>query len=299
MDLAAKTVAVTGATGFIGRYLVRALEARGARVIAVVRDPAKMNGSAVETRRADLGDVDALTAAFAGCDAVVSNAGVVSVGRRSRKALMDANARGTQNVFTAMTRAGVTRAVMTSSANVYQRKRGNYYVESDPLWAPTARLSRPFYYGLSKAIAEREAWRLAGESDIALSVARPSGVFGADDNTGFTLWLRRFMSVPGLTFFPTHFYVPNVYAGDLAEAMLRMLERKCAIGKAYNVCGDPNTSYWSMLEAYRAAGGSVPQIVVPVPFPVRYGYSLTRAVQDLDFENRPPQAAFTDMLQLR
>ena len=299
MDLATKTVAVTGATGFIGRYLVRALAARGARVIAVVRNPAKMNGSTVEIRRADLGDVDALTTAFAGCDVVVSNAGVVSVGRKSREALMDANARGTQNVFEAMKRAGVARAVMTSSANVYARKRGNHYVEGDPLWAPTARLSRPFYYGLSKAIAERQAWRLAGESDIALSVARPSGVFGAGDNTGFTLWLRRFMSLPGLTVFPTHFYVPNVYAGDLAEAMMRMLERKCTIGKAYNVCGDPSTSFWSMLQAYRAAGGSVPRIVVPVPFPVRYTYSLARAEQDLDFENRPPQAAFTEMLRLR
>ncbi|HMV67179.1 MAG TPA: NAD(P)H-binding protein, partial [Myxococcota bacterium] len=36
------TIAVTGATGFLGRYLVRALLRRGARVVAVVRNPARV-----------------------------------------------------------------------------------------------------------------------------------------------------------------------------------------------------------------------------------------------------------------
>ena len=58
-----------------------------------------------------------------------------------------------------------------------------------------------------------------------------------------------------MTVFPTHLYIPNVYAGDLAEAMVTMLERPVAYGKAYNVAGDPEVSFWDMLRAYRQAGG--------------------------------------------
>ena len=204
MDLATSQVAVTGATGFIGRYIVRALEGRGARVVAVVRNPSKMvaAGEQIEVRRADLQDVDALTRAFEGCDAVMSNAGVVSIGGQSREALMAANAQGTRNVFEALHRAGVARAVMTSSASAYARQWAHEYVESDPLWTSSARVSRPLHYAVSKAVAERSAWQLAGEHDIDLSVARPSGVYGADDYTGFTSWLRRFMRPKMLSVFP-------------------------------------------------------------------------------------------------
>ena len=299
LDLAKSTVAVTGATGFIGRYLVRALQGRGAHVVGVVRRPDKLEGmfDDVEARKADLADTDALTRAFEGCDAVISNAGVVSIGVRGRDELMAANAQGTRNVFDAMHRAGVGRALMTSSASAYARQLNHVYVEGDPLWQETARVPRPLYYSVSKAVAERTAWQLAGEHNIDLSVARPSGVYGAHDNTGFTSWLLRFMSIPIVSVFPTHFYVPNVFAADLAEAMMRMLERPCASGKAYNVAGDPDISFWAFMEAYREAGGSVPKVVVPFPFPFRFRYALERAERELDFVNRPPVEGFSEMLR--
>ncbi len=79
-----KTVAVTGATGFIGRYLVQALVERGTRVVGVVRSPDKVpalrDHPRVEMRKADLADRAALTAAFDGVDAVISNAGLISIG---------------------------------------------------------------------------------------------------------------------------------------------------------------------------------------------------------------------------
>lgn len=297
MEVGGRTVAVTGASGMVGRYLVRALADRGARVVAVVRDPQKMErtGLPAEAREADLSDVHALSAAFDGCDAVFSNAGLVSIGKSSREQLMRANVEGTRNVFEALRRAGVSRVVMTSSTAAYAKQKGRVYVEDDPLWAADARVSRPLYYALSKAVAEREAWRLADEHDIELSVARPSGIYGLHDRTGFTVWLRRFTSVPLMTVFPTRLHVPNVYGGDLAEAMVRMLERPAASGRAYNVTGDPEISFWHMLEAYRDAGWPVPPLVVPVPVPLRFAYSIERAERDLDFANRPPVDAFSEM----
>jgi nucleoside-diphosphate-sugar epimerase len=299
LDLRQATIGVTGATGFIGRYLVRALEERGARVIAVVRNPQNLEPGVAEARQADLSDPTALTRAFEGCDAVVCNAGMVSIGRESRERLRRTNVEGTRNVFLALRRAKVPRAIVMSSATVYARKRGRVYVESDPLWSDSARLPRPYYYAWSKAVAEREAWSLAGEHGIQLTVVRPSGVYGAFDRTGFTSWMLRFAGLPGLTVFPTHLYIPNVYAADLAEAVVTMLERPVSVGKAYNVAGDPEISFWEMLQAYRLAGGKIPRIVVPFPIPMRYVYDLRRAREDLGFKNRPPIEAFGDMLNLQ
>ena len=79
---------------------------------------------------------------------------------------------------------------------------------------------------------------------------------------------------------------------------MRMLERPCASGKAYNVCGESDVTFWGMFEAYREAGGKVPRLVLPFPLPLRFAYSLDRAKRELDFENRDLVAGFTDMLHL-
>jgi nucleoside-diphosphate-sugar epimerase len=301
MDLSRSTVAVTGATGFIGRYLVRALLQRGARVIGVVRDPQRvpaLSHDGVELRQADLADEPSLARAFGGADAVVANAALVSVGRRSRRSLMATNLQGTQNVFSAMGRAGVGRAVMTSSASVYRPKRGHFYHERDPLRTEADGSSRLTHYALSKACAEREAWHLADRLGIVLSTARPHTVFGAFDRGTFTRWLKRFMAPP-ISVFPTRLRLPSVYAGDLAEAFCRMLERDASRGRAYNIVGDAGDhSYWDLMRAYARAGGKVPRLVIPIPVPLTHRYATERARQELDFAGRPPEEAFRETLEL-
>ena len=85
MNLRGATIAVTGATGFLGRYIVDALLGRGAHVIGVVRNPRKLPEllhKGVELRQADLAAPEHLKQAFAGAEAVVSNAALLSLGDR-------------------------------------------------------------------------------------------------------------------------------------------------------------------------------------------------------------------------
>ena len=294
--LAGRRIAVTGATGFIGRALLRAVSERGARPVAVVRSPEKLGAVDLEARRADLADVDALTAAFDGCDAIVANAGLVSIGRQSREALTRANVEGTRNVLEAARRAGVRRIVMTSSATVYARRAGRVYEEDDALWAEDARVARPRFLAGGKAAPARGGGGGGERHGLELSVARPSGVYGEHDHSGLTPWLDRLARVPLVTVFPAYMRVPMTYVGDLADAMLRMLERPIAAGRAYNVVGDPDVSFWQLFAAYREARGISRQLVVPIPVPIRYAYSLERARRELDYVNRSALAVFTAML---
>ena len=109
------TAFVTGASGFVGANLARALLDRGWRVRALVRgDAPSLAGLDVEIVRGDLFAPE-LTAAMRGCDALFHVAATYSLWRRDRAAVMRANVDGTRSVLAAARAAGVPRTVHTSS----------------------------------------------------------------------------------------------------------------------------------------------------------------------------------------
>jgi nucleoside-diphosphate-sugar epimerase len=301
MDLSGRAVAVTGATGFIGRYLACALAERGAQAIGVVRSPERgenLRQRGIALRRADLADRRALAAAFEGVDAVVCNAALVSIGTSRPAEVIAANVAGTRRSFEAMAAAGVRRAVLISSAVAYRPKRDHRYSEDDPLRGDDGPIHRLNVYAVSKARAEREAWVLAERHGIALSSVRPHTVFGAYDRQSFTRWLKLFMGPP-VSVFPAGLYFPPVYAGDLAEAVCRILERDETAGRAYNLAARAGeASYWDLMCAYRNAGGPCPRWVLPLPVPLRRSYATERAERELSFAPRPLVDAFRDMLAI-
>jgi len=301
VELDGARVGVTGATGFVGRNLVRVLRNEGARVVAIVRSPDRalaVLGDEVDVRRADLADPQALRAAMAGTDAIVANAALVSVGQHDLDTLVRNNVAGTENTLHAAADAGVRRAVLVSSATIYRPRGGDRsIVEDDPIYDETDRPGPLGRYAFSKALAERAAWRLADERGLALTTVRPHQIHGAGDAVGFVHWTRRLMKSP-VTVFPAYLRLPSVYVGDLALAVARMLDRRVAVGKAYNVAGDGEVTWWRLLDAYAAAGGRRAPVVIPVPAPVTRRISSRRAAEELGFRNRPLVDGFREMLAL-
>lgn len=287
MELSHQTIAVTGATGFLGQYLMHALLARNARVVAVVRNPEKaarwaQHGASV--RQADLGDPQALEAAFRGADAVVSNAALISFTRP--RATQRTNVQGTRHVFEAMAKAQVRRAIVISSSAVYPpsvRRRD----ERTPL-RPSRRGMLLNSYGASKAAAERVAWQLAQRHGIRLTTFRPCGITGPDDPLLMRA-LHMVMKHPVVPF-PIGARVGVVHAADVAEAVCRALERpEVSSGKAYNLQGE-TLSLWDLGSAYHRAGGPAPRLRIPIPVPMLLRYDDARARRDLDFSPRSFEA---------
>ncbi len=263
-------------------------------MIAVVRNADKARKvlpADIEMRIADLADRDALTRAFGGVDAVISNAAVIEF--FDPKLAYRTNVHGTRNVFQALADAGVKRAIAISSTEAYVRSGGDETValrEHGPAWFLHA-------YGVSKAEADRIAQQRARASDVALTIFRPCGITGPHDPLLIT-WVERFMKPP-LVPYPTHVAVGVVHAEDVAEAVLLALENPArSAGRAYNLQGTTAT-LWQLADAWKRAGGRSAKLRLPLPVPVSLRYDDTRARTELGWEPRGIDAIMREAVQAR
>jgi dihydroflavonol-4-reductase len=108
-------VFLTGATGFIGQHVFRALRSAGYEVRALVRDPTSRIDDA-ETVVGDLRRSGDLVPSLRGCRFIVHCAALYSFSPHDRPALRPVNVMGTAGLLEAARIAGVERAVVTSSA---------------------------------------------------------------------------------------------------------------------------------------------------------------------------------------
>jgi nucleoside-diphosphate-sugar epimerase len=170
------TIAITGATGILGGGILEHLHAddRVDRLVGVARRDLQGTGK-VTFRRADVRDRDALTAAFAGADAVAHLA-FAKFGHASREDLHAVNVEGTLNAFAAAAAVGARRFVFASSAAAYgfDSGRAASVTEDEP-----AAGSRRWFYSREKAQLESLLREAADQHDgIQLTVLRPTIVVG-------------------------------------------------------------------------------------------------------------------------
>lgn len=171
-------VLVTGATGFVGGYVVRRLLADGAAVRVLRRPSSALDllgdaAPAVEHAVGDVTDPDAVRAAVDGCTHVVHAAANVAFGPAAGAAMRAVNVGGTATVADAAREAGVARLVHVSSIAALGRGGATALDESTP-WTDGRANSR---YAVSKRDAERELWRAAAEGIDAVAVL-PAVIFG-------------------------------------------------------------------------------------------------------------------------
>lgn len=289
MRLDGAQVALTGATGFLGRALVEALLRRGARVIGTSRRPERApqvcQREGVTMRRAELAEVASLEAAFDGADAIISNAALFALGNRSWRAHHEANVQGTRHVLEAAARAQVPRVVHVSSVAVYRDRRGVGPVAEDAaMWRAEERHAWNAY-AVSKACSERAAWALAEAYELALTCVRPGPIYGPHD-PNITPLLRRVLGLPLLPV-PHGLCLPLVYVEDVAEAIVRALEVDPSIGRAYNAAGDGTAPMEVVAEAWAQAGGAVARPKGALPVPLTIQIDNTRASRELGWRRRP------------
>jgi len=251
---------VTGATGFLGRHLVRALQGRGHDVVALARGSSQTAGlDGVTWRRGDILDMPSVRDAAEGCDGVFHCAGMVSRDPAQSDALWRVHVLGTRNVLDAARAAGVGRAVVASTSGTIALSDDPNHIgrEDDPT---PHRLITRFAYYRAKLYAEHEA--LAQSRDgLAVVVVNPSLLLGPGDVLGSStgdvrdFLARRIPAVPAGG-------VAYVDARDAAEGMALAMERGTP-GRRYLLNGSNCTvrAFFGRLE--RVSGVKAP--IVPMP----------------------------------
>lgn len=173
----AHRVLITGATGFLGRYVVRACIEDGLSVRVFHRassDLAAFEDLPVETARGEITDQVAVREALKGCRGLFHLAGLVSFKPAARDALMKTNVYGTRAVMAAALESGIAKVVHTSTSGVLP---GTLFPQlSDDENAVYDPKQQCAYYD-SKHLAEVEVYKAAAQGLSAVIVI-PSLVDG-------------------------------------------------------------------------------------------------------------------------
>lgn len=169
---------VTGATGQIGRILIKALVSRGESVRALIlpgEDTSMLTGLDVDLVMGNVLDPASLDQALAGVDYVLHLAGIISILPGANDQLMSqVNVEGARNVARAALKAGVRRMVHTSSVHMFQRlPHGEVVDENTPLIDENEEVT----YDQTKAGGAREVLA-AVEDGLDAVIVCPSGVIG-------------------------------------------------------------------------------------------------------------------------
>ena len=174
-------MAVTGAAGFLGGHVCRALLARGYRVRAVTqagRNDAPPDDvcARVQQYPTEIRHPDSVAAALRGVDAVVHTAAVVRIDRDPGGTAHAVNLGGTRNVIAACVAGGVRKLVYVSSIHAYGPLRGTRLGADSPL-ASASRVP----YGAGKAHAHAAVRQAADRGQLDASLVCPSGILGPGD----------------------------------------------------------------------------------------------------------------------
>jgi len=171
---------ITGATGFVGSHVARALAAQGAELRLLVRPTSRMDNIAelrAETAVGDLCEPDSLKKAMAGCEFVFHVAADYRLWVRDPQQMYRANVEGTRAIIRAAQESGVRRVIYTSSVATMGFTHEGHIATED---SPVSLSDMVGHYKRSKFMAEQIALE-AGRKGASVVVVNPTTPVGEYD----------------------------------------------------------------------------------------------------------------------
>jgi 2-alkyl-3-oxoalkanoate reductase len=253
---------VTGASGFLGKYVVAEALRRGHQVRAVVRpstDEKRIiwhDNSAVEIVRIDLRSKNGIVDALRGIDAVIHLAAAKEGDFYARFA---GTVIATENLLDAMLEADVMRLVAISTFSVYDYQgtpageiiNEDSKIEDNPLERDG--------YAQTKLLQEELVRQFMDNHDSKVTIIRPGLIYGRDNlwssllggQLTENLWLR----------IGAYATMPLTYIENCADAIISAVERDEAIGQTLNIVDDnlpTQRAYVKKLTKYKV---SIPRLI--------------------------------------
>jgi dihydroflavonol-4-reductase len=282
---------LTGATGFIGHHVAKALAAEGASLRLLTRKSsnlANLEGIPGETVIGDLSDPASLKSSLAGIDAVVHVAADYRLWIPDPAAMYRANVDGTRELLRLAREAGVKRFVYTSSVATMHFFTTGIVSNED---TPVSLGDMVGHYKRSKFLAEQEAIK-AAQAGQQVIILNPTTPIGPNDRkptpTGriFVDFLNRK--------FPA--YVDTglnlVDVTEVARAHVLALT-KGTPGRRY-ILGGENLTLKQILDKMSAITG-IPSPTVKIPFAVAATYAFFEELITGRIRGREPRATLEEV----
>jgi uncharacterized protein YbjT (DUF2867 family) len=249
-------VLLTGASGFVGRAVLRRLLADGHTAVCLVREPDRLREAGGKARadrlivhRGDILSPETVAQAAGGCHGVIHLVGIIRPAGGGH-GFQRVHVQGTRNVVEQAKAVGVERVVHMSALG--------------------ARPDAPSEYHRTKFAAEQ----IVRDSGLAWTIFRPSVIHGPDGD--FVRMMKRFVRPPirpgyellhmGMPYFGAgESRLQPVFVEDVALCFVHALRLPGTIGRTYAL-GGPEVFTWKQLyELYAVALCGRPRRMIGVP----------------------------------
>ena len=252
------TIAITGATGFIGRYIVQRLTASGESCRCWYRPDSDRSGftqpSQIAWIQGDLTESETMPPLVEGCDAVVHGA-LFRQGENFRGGegplapFLETNLIGTIRLIEAARAAGVPRFIFLSTCAVHEEILDDRPLdETHPLWPKT-------HYGAHKAALEMFVHSFGLGMGYAICGLRPSGVYGLAQPPTRSKWARLVQQVKRGETVTCQGGGKEVHADDVARAVQLLLTAEGINGQCFSCCDRYVSQYEVATLANELTGG--------------------------------------------
>jgi nucleoside-diphosphate-sugar epimerase len=263
-------ILITGASGFLGRRLVRAAVQQGRRVRALVRNSCLSGEPDCLIHQADITDPSTLGAAVEGVESVIHAAATTSETAPDESLSWRTNVAGTRNLLQACRDAGVRRWIQISSLSA---NPGNTSV-----------------YGRSKFAADEEVRR----SGLQWTILQPGTIYGPGNRGLFAKMVRLTSAVPVVPVIGagTQLMRP-IHVDDVAEAALTCLDHETTVRRTYSLGGRDVVTFNDFLRRLMEAQGK-PKPLVHLPL-----WFCFPAARVLSFFLKNPPVTVDNLVGLR
>lgn len=167
-------IAVTGANGLLGSFILRRLIKENIPVIGIKKPASEIPEDSdlknITWREADVLDREALIEAFNGATTIIHTAALVSFNPYLRKSIFDINETGTRNVVNVCLEQNINELIHISSVAAIGRQKDVSNINENTKWIESDLNTD---YAISKYRAELEAWR-GQEEGLQVAVINPS-----------------------------------------------------------------------------------------------------------------------------
>jgi nucleoside-diphosphate-sugar epimerase len=262
-------VLVTGGGGFLGKGIVRELLKRKYVVRSFSRnDYPELVALGAETVKGDLKDLDAVSKAVEGSDAVIHTAAKAGVWG-SYQDYYETNVTGTLNVISACKAHGVRKLVYTSSPSVVFDGRDQEGIDESAM-IPKSFLA---HYPRTKAIAEQEVMAANGP-DLATVSLRPHLIWGPNDNHLIPRLIRMAQQKKLRFVGRNDKLVDSVYIDNAVDAHLIALEKLSPespiAGRVFFITNQEPVPMSFLINGILNAA-RLPAVTRRIPAPIAYG----------------------------